>query len=38
MGFAAIAFLMRYLRMNTLNIFVAYRLAVGILALALWAL
>ena len=37
-GFAAIAFLMRYLRANTLNIFVAYRLGLGILVLALWAM
>lgn len=37
-GFGAIAFLMRYLRVNSLNIFVAYRLGLGALVLALWAL
>jgi undecaprenyl-diphosphatase len=33
-GYAAIAFLLRYLQMRTLKIFVAYRLALGVIILA----
>lgn len=36
-GYAAIAFLVRFLRGNSLNVFVAYRLGLGILVLALVA-
>ena len=36
-GYAAIAFLLRYLRTNTLYVFVAYRIALGVLVLGLVA-
>jgi undecaprenyl-diphosphatase len=36
-GYGAIAFLVRYLRFNPLNIFVAYRVVLGVLVLALVA-
>ena len=36
-GYAAVAFLLRYLRFNTLGVFIAYRLVVGTLVLALTA-
>jgi undecaprenyl-diphosphatase len=36
-GYAAVAFLMRYLRTNSLMIFVAYRVVLGLIVLALVA-
>jgi len=36
-GYAAIAFLLRYLRTNTLYVFVAYRMGLGVAVLALVA-
>lgn len=36
-GYAAIAFLMRFLRVNSLYVFVAYRVCLGGLVLILWA-
>ncbi len=36
-GYAAIAWLLRYLASNTLNVFVAYRIPLGILVIALAA-
>ena len=36
-GYAAVAFLLRYLRVNTLRVFIIYRLVVGSLVLALAA-
>jgi undecaprenyl-diphosphatase len=36
-GYASIAFLLRYLSTHTTGIFVAYRVAVGVLVLALTA-
>ena len=37
-GYVAIAFLMRYLRVGSLYVFVAYRLALGSLVIGLWLL
>ena len=36
-GYAAVAFLLRYLRFNTLSVFIFYRLGLGTLVLALAA-
>jgi undecaprenyl-diphosphatase len=36
-GYAAIAFLIRYLRGNPLNVFIAYRIALGLIVLGLVA-